>query len=73
MTGSNFTPWTTCPYCGKRSYATRKAGKQADRRHGKGEKMNVYECRHGRGWHIGHLHKGIKQGRWTRADLGGAA
>jgi hypothetical protein len=50
--------WTTCPVHGKRSWPTRKAARHTLRAHHPDSGMQVYQCVHKHGWHIGNPHGG---------------
>lgn len=70
MTGRHLTPWTTCLYCGKRAYISRKEARKVARQI-RSHHLSAYRC--GDQWHIGHLPKMVTNGHATRAELGGAA
>lgn len=59
-----------CPTCGKRSYLTRHAARQAKRLHSDRRGLSVYRCSSGY-WHIGHLPYLVRRGNATRGDLYG--
>lgn len=71
MTGpkGHIPPWHTCPDCGKRTFASRKAAKAAARIDSL-QRLSAYEC-HGRpgAWHLGHQHAGIIHGQYGRDQL----
>lgn len=49
-----------CPTCGKRSFPTRRAAKQAARAWFPNEALRAYQC--GDSWHIGHTPRSVKRG-----------
>lgn len=57
--------WTTCPYCGKRSYTSRKTAKRVARafRGAREGHMSAYQCHEDETrWHVGHLHAATRRG-----------
>lgn len=60
--------WATCTTCGKRSYMTKHAARQA-RKLTPSKGLNVYEC--GGYWHVGHLPEVVRRGRMTRGQIFG--
>lgn len=68
-----------CPYCGKRSYSSRKYAKEANRRLYPEERMSTYRCREAPDfvdtsqlWHIGHLGQAVVTGRASRHQVHGS-
>lgn len=59
--------WATCTTCGKRSYLSRHAARQAKRLHSDRRGLSVYRCSSGY-WHIGHLPHLVRQGVRTRSE-----
>ncbi|ABE67611.1 hypothetical protein Wildcat_6 [Mycobacterium phage Wildcat] len=58
-------PYTTCPYCGKRSYESRKEARlSASRVHPRHSgHASVYRCLYDKTrWHWGHLHAATRRG-----------
>lgn len=56
--------WTTCPHCGKRSYASRKDARLVARRHRTGGTvMRAYPCHQdAERWHVGHMSAATRRG-----------
>lgn len=54
---------TECPWCGKRSYRTKKIAKAAIRGLHPAERMNAYPCPYSSNddWHIGHLDQALRE------------
>ena len=71
----NHITWSTCRYCGKRGYPSRKAARRASQAAPSGGALNAYECPQVPDgfdpvWHLGHLPDPVASGRWPRALLG---
>lgn len=71
----NHVTWSTCRYCGKRGYPTRRQARRAAQAHAGGGVLNEYECPQvpdgfDRVWHLGHLPDPVAAGRWARRTLG---
>lgn len=68
-----------CPYCGKKSYSSRKYAKEANRRLYPNEKLSAYKCQKApefadtsKFWHIGHLAPQVVNGKRARAEIHGS-
>lgn len=61
--------WATCTTCGKRSYLTKHAARQARQLLPDRRGVSVYEC--GGYYHIGHLPLAVRRGRMTRGQIFG--
>lgn len=67
---------TRCPACGKKSYATRKAAKNAAKVHHQDAHMSVYRCRSNNPkrpnpapWHYGHLDEAVISGKMSKDEV----
>lgn len=64
--------WATCTTCGKRSFPTRHAARQARKTIPDRRGISVYECGDSGRWHIGHLPFAVRRGRVTRGEIYGS-
>lgn len=59
--------WATCTDCGKRSYLSKHAARQARKTLPDRRGLSVYEC--GSFWHVGHLPFAVRRGDVTRGEI----
>ena len=61
--------WATCTTCGKRSYLTKHAARQARKTLPSRKGLNVYQCAGSGYWHLGHLPHAVRRGHVTRGEI----
>ena len=64
--------WATCTDCGKRSYLSKHAARQARKTLPDRRGLSVYECGNSGFWHVGHLPFAVRRGDVTRGEIYGS-